>query len=217
MIWKFQAELPAVDRKEVLRYMGCREPDSATEELLTQVLSECTQTFAEAAVCYTVLPITWERGSLLLNGETTGSRDLEKALSGCRNAVLFAATVGIGIDRLIARNSRLSPARALCLQALGAERVEALCDAFCAEYGERLQPLGQRLRPRFSAGYGDLPLQVQKDWIRILDCGRQIGIFLNESLTMSPSKSVTAVAGVEQGNETNPSVFRERCAEGRSV
>ena len=39
--------------------------------------------------------------------------------------------VGADIDRLIAKHSRLSPSRALMLQAIGAERIEALCDAFC--------------------------------------------------------------------------------------
>ena len=42
-------------------------------------------------------------------------------------------------------------------------------------------------RPRFSPGYGDLPLTVQKDFFRVLDCTRKIGLSLNDSLLMSPS------------------------------
>lgn len=57
--------------------------------------------------------------------------------------------------------------------------------------------LDVRLKPRFSAGYGDLPLEVQKDIFRVLDCPRKIGLTLNDSLLMSPTKSVTAIVGIE--------------------
>ena len=57
-----------------------------------------------------------------------------------------------------------------------------------------------QLRPRFSPGYGDLPLELQKDVFRVLDCPRKIGLSLNESLLMSPSKSVTAIIGIGKGD-----------------
>ena len=79
-------------------------------------------------------------------------------------------------------------------QALGAERIESLCDTFCNDMNNEL---GVRLKPRFSAGYGDLPLEVQKDIFRVLDCPRKIGLTLNDSLLMSPTKSVTAIVGIE--------------------
>ena len=56
---------------------------------------------------------------------------------------------------------------------------------------------GMSLRPRFSPGYGDLPLTVQKEFMTLLDCAHLIGINLNESLLMSPSKSVTAIIGMK--------------------
>ena len=90
------------------------------------------------------------------------------------------------------RYTSLSPAKALFFQAIGAERIESLCDTFCAELKEN----GLQLRPRFSPGYGDLPLDLQKDLFRVLDCSRKIGLTLNESLLMSPSKSVTAIIGI---------------------
>ena len=44
--------------------------------------------------------------------------------------------------------------------------------------------------------YGDLPLEVQTQFFQLLDCQRQIGLTLNDSLLMTPSKSVTAVFGI---------------------
>jgi 5-methyltetrahydrofolate--homocysteine methyltransferase len=58
--------------------------------------------------------------------------------------------------------------------------------------------LGESLRPRFSAGYGDLPLEYQKKIFDLLDPHTQIGLTLNDSYLMSPSKSVTALIGVEK-------------------
>ena len=58
------------------------------------------------------------------------------------------------------------------------------------------------LRSRFSPGYGDLGLEMQKDIFAVLDCPRKIGLSLNESLLMSPSKSVTAIIGISNVPKT---------------
>ena len=55
---------------------------------------------------------------------------------------------------------------------------------------------GLFLRPRFSPGYGDLKLDHQKDWFRLLDISKQIGVELTDSLLMVPTKSVTALIGI---------------------
>ena len=54
------------------------------------------------------------------------------------------------------------------------------------------------LRPRFSPGYGDLPLALQADVFWALDCTSKIGVSLSESLIMSPQKSVTAIIGISE-------------------
>ena len=81
----------------------------------------------------------------------------------------------------------------MIFQAIGTERIESLCDTFCGEYSKEKNV---NLKPRFSPGYGDLSLETQKDIFIILDCPRKIGVTLNESFLMSPSKSVTAFVGI---------------------
>ena len=81
-------------------------------------------------VCYREFKVSRAKDGLDLGFTVTGSRDLSKNLEGCRGIILFAATCGIAPDRLIARYGRLSPAKALCFQAIGAERIESLCDEF---------------------------------------------------------------------------------------
>ena len=120
--------------------------------------------------------------------------------------ILFAATVGAPFDRLIQKYSLLAPSKALIMQAIGAERVESLCDAFCEKMDTDLSKDGKCLTPRVSPGYGDIPLAMQKDVFAVLDCPRKIGLTLDSSLMMSPTKSVTAVAGIvgsDRATDTN--------------
>ena len=195
VVMKTTLRLPPVCRREVLRYAGCREETAETAALLDLCLAEA-EPLLTGRVCWLELPLTVEEDRCAFGDAVFFSRDLAKNLSGCHGGVLFAATVGAGIDRLLARYSVTSPARAVLLQALGAERVEALCDAFCS----RLEAeTGMGLRPRFSPGYGDLPLAAQKQIFALLEPMRHIGLSLTESLLMSPTKSVTAFVGLTEG------------------
>ena len=111
--------------------------------------------------------------------------------------VLFGASIGIEIDRLIAKYSRVSPLKALVFQAIGAERIERLCDEFSRDIAKEKGLEGKTCRPRFSPGYGDLPIEMQREIFKVLDCQRKIGLTLNASMIMSPTKSVTAIIGVK--------------------
>ena len=182
---------PPINRKDIFRYAGVRAADAELESLLDSCLAEAEDKLSYR-LCLREFSVNRENGILDLEFAKTSSRALGKCLDGCEKIVLFAATVGIELDRLIARYSSISPARALMLQAIGTERIESLCDAFCQE----LTREKGRLTPRFSAGYGDLPLELQRDIFIALDCQRKIGITLNESLLMSPSKSVSAIVGI---------------------
>ena len=77
----------------------------------------------------------------------------------------------------------------------GLERIEALCDDFCNDIQNTLKT---QLKPRFSAGYGDLPLDTQKQIFSLLNLSKNIGLTLNDSLLMSPTKSVTAFIGMQE-------------------
>jgi hypothetical protein len=194
---------PAIDTAEVLRYAGVKDKEKVTSEILA-LLDECVLEIdgrLSNKVCYTELDLRIFGEELDLGFARVRSASLGKNLSGCERIVVFAATVGIELDRLIARYMRVSPTKALLLGAIGAERIESLCDAFCADLRQKKNADGLDIRPRFSPGYGDLALDVQKSIFTLLDCHKHIGLSLNESLLMSPSKSVTAIIGVRQKEE----------------
>lgn len=182
-------EEPTFCEKEILRYAGCK----SSEEELLQLLRGCVEEVKNKLVykvCYREFPLEVADGSCKLGDWCIESENLAQYLNGCHKVIVFAATIGVEIDRLIVKYGRISPSKALMFQAIGAERIEALCDAFCEDVADT--------RKRFSPGYGDLPLMVQKEIFRILECPKQIGISLNDSLLMSPSKSVTAFVGLRE-------------------
>ena len=193
MITVKELSLPPVNVREVLRYSGCDKATPEVEKLLKECVDETRGIFC-GKVVYAEFSAKKTENGLDLGFARTNSRDLSKNLEGCERAMVFCATVGHGIDRLIRKYGVVSPAKAVVLQGLGAERIEALCDLFCAE----LEANGFTTRPRFSPGYGDLPLEIQKDIFRALDCPKHIGATLNESLLISPTKSVSAVVGLRK-------------------
>ena len=185
------------DIREILRYAGCpREADGTYTKLVQDCLSLLESPVLR--VCYAEFPVQVLGPHLDLGFTQIDSAPLAAYMKGCGSYYLFAATAGIGIDAKIRRYARTSPSKALIFQAIGAERVEAACDAFCAGMKQQLALDGKTLKPRFSPGFGDVSLEIQREIIRVLDCGRKIGVTLNESMLMSPSKSVTAFAGITE-------------------
>ena len=194
MIRTLNFDTPAWDKREIMRYARIKGADNSYDSLIDKCVREAAPILTYR-VCCTTLPVNPD-GSITIGNERVVSQTIGKTIRDCGNVILFAATVGAPFDRLIARYSRVEPSKALILQAIGAERVESLCDAFCSQMNTEMHDAGKRLTRRVSPGYGDIPLYLQKEIFAVLDCPRKIGLTLDQSLLMSPSKSVTAIAGI---------------------
>ena len=191
-----QYPLGTVDKTEVFRYMGVKTPDEKTEQLADECIAEFASDAHIGKVCFCYCDtILHKDGVVDLSFCSVESNSLSKHLRGCDKAVVFSATIGIGIDRLIQKHMRLSPARALCFEAIGNAQIESLCDVFCDEL-QKDNPTFS-LTSRFSPGYGDLSLEVQKSIFATLDCPKRTGLTLTDSLLMTPSKAVTAIVGLK--------------------
>lgn len=146
---------------------------------------------------YMVTPLDWDTEGFPVLPFKQHSETLRKNLERCSKAVIFAATIGAGMDRLIRRYERTEMDMALFFQGYGAERAESLANAFNNEVKTAAGLAGFKAHPRFSPGFGDLPLTVQAEVLGLLDAGRRMGITLSDSFLMAPSKSVTAIIGLE--------------------
>lgn len=192
MIFTESYTSPTICKEEILRYAGCRR----NSEEITKLLDLCLEEVADKIsyrVCYGILPVKAENGVCDFGTFKVKSNSLALSLKECESALIFAATLGHSLDRLIAKYSVISPSKALMFQAIGAERTEAVCNCFVANISKKHN---FTLNTRFSPGYADLPLEFQTEIFAFLDCERKIGLTLNKSMIMSPSKSVTAIAGI---------------------
>ncbi len=183
---------PELDRREILRYAKAEDtPDIAP--ILDELLAELLPVLDYSAV-YSVFDLELREEGCLVGELFIGSKALKKALEGCTRVIVFAASVGSKLDRIVNKYLKISPLRALVANAIGAERAEALCDIFSsdmkAEYGE--------ITPRFSPGYGDLPLELQKSVFELLSPEKHIGLTLTDGFVMTPLKSVSAFIGIKR-------------------
>lgn len=179
--------------KEILRYAGVKTETEDMISLTRSAISEA-ENLLSYKVCYIECSVAVRDDVCDFGYFKTRSRALAKNLAGISRVIIFASTVGVKIDRLITKYSHISPSRALIIQALGAERTEGLCDTFTKDMEATLHC---HTRPRFSPGYGDLDISVQRDIFALLNPTKHIGLSLNDSLLMSPTKSVTAIMGIE--------------------
>ena len=188
---------PPVCKAEIMRYAGGDNGEKEISLLLEECINEVADKFSYK-VCYCELPVNIAHDICDFGVFSVKSNNLAQNLKDCKSAILFAATIGVELDRFVAKYGRLSPAKGLMFDALGAERIEALCDVFCDDIKKEYRI---NTKPRFSPGYGDFPLCVQKDIFSVLGCEKRIGLTLNDSMLMSPSKSVTAILGLTESCE----------------
>lgn len=183
------------DKKQAYRFMGCKTDDGNAE--LEKLYNECVDIVKKESSFKAV----WRKSAVKHNGDDTlefdfgkiTSASLCKNLEGCKEAYVFAATAGIGVDRQLVRYNKLDSVKAMVLSAVGSSAVECWCDKVNAEIAR-----GKKTKPRFSPGYGGVSLEHQKEVLAFLEAEKRLGITLTDSYLMVPVKSVTAFIGVEE-------------------
>ena len=187
-----------IDPREVARYLGYhgRQPDPAVQALIDRCMEEVNKAAEPRSVSRRFsLEFTGDERIRVGSLELT-TRSLQRNLAGCAEVFLFAATLGIAVDTLIRRAALLDSARGLVMQAAAAAAAEAYCDAENDKLRQQTESEGLYLRPRFSPGYGDLSLDCQRTFLRMLNASKEIGLTLTDSGLMVPIKSVTALIGI---------------------
>jgi hypothetical protein len=133
----------------------------------------------------------------LPDGAVFESRRLLKFLGGSNEILLMGATAGPEIMTAIQEDvAGRNVTRAVVLDAVAGETVDAVLDWIMARSNQTLRREGKRLLPtRYSAGYGDLALENQRTIHRMLAL-EKIGVGITETCMLIPEKSVTAITGI---------------------
>lgn len=121
--------------------------------------------------------------------------DLNETLNDSHKIVFIVATLGQEIEMAIRRYSFSNLALSVVLDAAASAGVESVMNDIC----EKIRTdEGMYTTDRFSPGYGDMPLSMQKDFLSFLNAQKRVGIKANENGIMIPRKSVTAIMGISK-------------------
>lgn len=189
-----KAENVKFQKKEVLRYLGYMVSDCA--EFLDEVYDDYLKIYNEAVSYKCVVSkssVSQKGNSVIFDFCEIESPSLCKNLNGCESAYIMAATVGVGVDRLIKKLSVTSPLNAMVIDAMASAGIEAWCDMVNSALSSR-----EDTKPRFSPGYGGVSLCCQPKVLGFVEAQKRVGITLNNSFMMCPQKSVSAFIGIKK-------------------
>ena len=168
-------------KSEILRYLGYKKEmppkniDAAIDRIEKEVEAVSRPRTVKMELSSSAFP--WQSNTVKL------------AMHDCERAVVFAATLGAGVDRLIMQKECSNISEAVIAQAVAAALIEEVCDELQSKYSSF---------PRVSPGYGDFPLDAQKDILKMLDTNIKIGLSMTEAMMLVPTKSVTAIFAIKE-------------------
>lgn len=180
--------LSNLNRSEALHYMGAKalNPDKMTSDIMDEVESELLKVCRPA---YTFTEIPKDSPAL-------GGNDIKEVVAESEKVLLIAATLGIYVEKLLRKTQITDMAKAVVVDAMASVAIEQFMDKIEDELKERYK--GLYFTNRFSPGYGDYPLEKQREVVKILNTEKKLGLSLSDSLLLNPTKSVTAVIGLNK-------------------
>lgn len=180
-----------IDKKEIERYLKMYKSEAVLDNLISESIKE-VQKVATLNAVFLKTSVLLKNGEIILDFDTVKSENLSKNLCSCKEAYVFCATLGIEVDRLIKKYSKIEPSRAMVIDSVASALIESFCD-----YINEFLSENKDLCPRFSCGYGDFDICHQEAILSALDAAKKIGVSLNSSYMMAPSKTVTAIIGIK--------------------
>jgi len=204
-----------INKAEVLRYMGYH-PDSYSNrdgetffyesdisEQLAQAIADIERT-SIPKYTYKVFELDRSHGSITLSGTSVSipGRDADRLLAECSSCIIFAATVGLVCDQMIRKKQIADMASALMLDCCASSAIESICDQLNDDLEKEYSSRGLFLTERYSPGYGDMPLDLQTSLCALLQTTKLIGLSVTPGLTLTPTKSVTAIIGISETPQT---------------
>lgn len=183
-----------MNKTEILHYL--RTSSKTDDKRLLSLIDECCE---ELNAC--VKPKTLHRifdcrvtqDSVIVGDTVFKSQRLAATVSGCRQVCIFGATLGTECDRLLRTYGKTDITKTAVMQACLASKIEEVCDGL----EDILRAQGMTLRQRYSPGYFDLDITENKKIFEMLELTKRIGLTLTDTCQMVPTKSVTAIIGIE--------------------
>lgn len=179
----------------------CPKNQMAPLDLISDIsalISKCIE-YSKPKYCYKILDIEHiSETEIKLSGSNyslTG-KHISSHLRNASKVVIFAATLGVSFDNYLKVLQLKELYSAFILDICANEYIESFCDFVQDEIRQSENLSDYMFLPRFSPGYGDLPLSSQTELINLIDAQRKIGLTCTSSYVMLPRKSITAIVGL---------------------
>ena len=197
-----------MNKNDVLRHLGHnnQEIDQSLDEMIDDYMKSVEGLNGK----YIYQIFDFEQGDdikvlntiLNLKGDS-----IKHILSQASQLILFAGTLGHEMDQKILKSSYDSSLNMMILDACASVKIEDVLDQMEEEI-KTTHPV--HLTPRFSPGYGDLSLDIQRDLIEVVGA-KKIGIHVTDSSILLPKKSVTGIIGISDKKMTVTYRFCDDC------
>ena len=122
----------------------------------------------------------------------------------------MACTLGMDAERRLRTTGAQQPLEGAVLDAACSAYVEAAVEQMDQQVKAAAAVHGLAGNWRFSPGYGDCPLTAQRSIVAALNATRLIGLTVTPTSLLMPTKSVTAVIGLFDG-EVHDAQSRPTC------
>jgi hypothetical protein len=197
-------DFPGIDIpiKSVLRRLGYPSSEKFPEGQVAVLFQKAIRSapgLLEPRAVFRILSVACRSKSRISFQEAAfiiHSDHVAKMLKKAEKVVFFMVTIGSNLEEKVKQYMDAGNlTEGVILDAIGSETADAVADRLHHDVLKKIaNEAGFSITPRFSPGYGDWPVTVQKDVLNVCD-GSQIGISVNDSFLMQPRKSVSAVLG----------------------
>lgn len=200
-------DLINIKKHEVLRYLGYRSQELSydMEKLIEETMGEAKE-LIRPRYTYKYFSFNSNKEIILDKEEKTIlfkhmdmamiGKDIIEHLNFSKGFYMLAVTLGMEIDKSIRYYEKLDLTKAIILDACGTAFIESMADFVCTKLTEELKKDNCVVTSRYSPGYGDFPIDIQREFLRIIDGEKLIGLTATKDNILIPRKSVTAVASV---------------------
>lgn len=197
-----------IPRGEIVRYLGAKSEEGISGYIDEAVEKAATLSPKHIGAELNIADFT-DNGVLLDNGLLLSGELAKNSLQGCRRVIILAATLTLEGDVLLSQAD--GAIRQAVMNSTLSAAIEAYLDNVEEKIAASLEKQNQYITKRFSPGYYDLPITLQKEILTLTDAEKFLGIHLTESMMLIPVKSVTAVIGVSDKPVDRSSHHCENC------
>ena len=205
----------SINKSEVFRYLGNTGQDVPKDiDTLSDRLIEKALRLLNPKYTYRISDLEFSETGIELKDTnlTLTGRDISEHLKGAKKCITLACTLGVAFETELSRLQAKSVTEALIFDAVGTAFTEAVADKSEEELLLPFKREGYFSKFRFSPGYGDLPITLQKDIIATLDATKRIGLTVTHTNILIPRKSVTAFIGIFDTPQKKPHSKCEICS-----